>query len=127
MNEALLEKARLLHQESEALEERKSFVEQQIEELTVFTRDLATLNDAPSEMLASLGKGVFVKGMMQGGEFFVDVGAGVIVKKSLPEVRDIIQGQLEGLEQIRKTTHVRLEELQGEFEEILKNLKPESK
>ncbi len=123
MNESVIERAQLLHQESEGLEERLRFIDQQLSELTQFNVDLGTLSVRTSnEMLASLGRGVFARCAFVGTELFVDIGAGVIVKKTVPEVRTIISGQLQNLQTLRAETHEQLQKMQREFEHILRDV-----
>lgn len=117
----ILEKAQEMYRESEALEERKNFVEQQISELRNFNDELEKIN-ARGEILASLGRGVFVRADMK-EDFFVDIGSGVVVKKQLNEVRRIIEDQLGSLGKLGEETTKRLEELQKEFEIIINKIK----
>jgi prefoldin alpha subunit len=123
MDQSLLEKAQLLHKESEALEERKSFVEQHFSELTTFNEQLDSMASAKGEILASLGRGVFVKADIKTKDFFVDIGSGVVVKKHLGDVQAIIKEQIEGLEKLRGETNKRLAELQEEFKAIVDTIK----
>ena len=123
MNEQIIERANILHQESQAIEEQIGFVEQQISELEQFTSELNILHSGDkSEILSSLGKGVYVRGNVEKKDFFVDVGAGVVMKKSFNEVQSIIKQQLEGLKVLRENSQNRLLELRDEFERIIKNI-----
>lgn len=120
MEQALLERVQTLHQESESLEERMTFVDKQVEELTDFLGHLRVLElSKDSSFFSSLGKGVFVESQLRSKRLLIDVGTGVLVKKEIPEVQEIIRGQLEGLRVMRNETQTALERLHTEFEEII--------
>ena len=122
MHDSILEKAQELHKESEALEERRAFVEQHFNELSLFNKQLDSMDKPNNEILASLGKGVFVKAEVKTRDFFVDVGSGIIIKKQLMDVQKIIQEQINGLENLKAETNNRLLELQQEFEVLIRNV-----
>lgn len=123
MNIQLIEQAQALQEESQALEERLQFIAQQFEELTALMTGIDILPFAPQkEMLSSLGKGLFVKTQFEDKQLYVDIGAGVIVKKTPVQVQEIIRGQLRGLMELREETQHRLIELKGEFENLLGQL-----
>ena len=73
-----LEKA---SQQSREIEEKLKVVEQQVAELESFRVSLDALkNSDEKEILASLGRGVFVKSDIKDEKFFVDVGSGIFVE-----------------------------------------------
>lgn len=118
-----LEQVRELHQESEIIEERMSFIDQQVRELTDFIGYLRTFEHAEHpEVLASLGKGVFIETSLRGKTLLVDVGAGVLVKKNVSEVRAVITQQLEGLHGLRTEAQQRLLSLKAQFEQLVRAL-----
>ncbi len=120
MEQALLERVQVLHQESEALEERMTFVDKQVQELTDFLGHLHVLQaSSDPSFFSSVGKGVFVETRLANKRLLIDVGAGVLVKKEIREVQEIIQGQLEGLRTMRHETQTSLEELHAEFERLI--------
>ncbi len=104
-----VEKARILHAEAQALEERLQFIEQQILELWDFEEGLRKLEVSKQhELLAGIGKGVFLKSSSERKELFVDVGSGVIVKKDIHEIIAVIGEQIEKLESLREDARERL-------------------
>lgn len=123
MNEALLERIQLLHQESEALEERISFIDKQVHELTDFFTYLAILETSQEkQFFSSIGKGVFMEAQRGDIPLLVDVGAGVLVKKKIPDVRTIIQGQLQGLSSMRSEAQKALHGFHVEFETLIEQI-----
>lgn len=120
MEQALLERVHALHQESEALEERITFVDKQVSELTEFLGHLAAFESSSDPLLfSSLGKGVFVRTSLHDKTLLVDVGAGILVKKKSADVRAIIQGQLEGLRTMRHEAQSALQGYHAEFEALI--------
>lgn len=124
----LLENAQRMHEESRMFEERLQVIEQQIVELQDFQKGLEHFNDsAAGDIMASIGKGVYVKGIANKSDFFVDIGAGIIVKKRLPEVSGIIEEQITRLEAMRGEANERLGDLQESFGEILNEINERKK
>lgn len=110
-----------LRQESQEVEQQLNFVVQQINELEVFSKNLEDLqNQKEKEILASLGKGVYVKAKRNGEEkIFVEVGAGVVLKKSILETREIIEGQIKKFKNARIQLSQQLEGYASDFNEML--------
>src|SRR3989344_8270208 len=126
MEQQILERANEMHTEAEALEERIGFIEQQIIELRDFEGGLGRLEETKNkEMLAGIGKGVFLKSTFEKKELFVDVGAGVIVKKDLGSVMKVIGEQIERLEALRDDARARLGELKETFDALIEQISAE--
>ena len=116
MNEEFIWKASMLERQSQETQNKIEFVNQQIAELMQFQDSLNYFNDSDQkQILASLGKGVYVKANLENKDLFVEVGSGVIVKKKSSDMNDIIN------DQIRKFTEVRTH-LIAEFESYNKSL-----
>lgn len=119
MDIQLILKANELQQRMQEIEERLGVVNQQIVELNSFGDDLSEISNSGSkEILASLGKGVFVKSEMKDRKFFVDVGSGVFVRKSPEETKGIISGQLERMKQLQEEIWGQREEINQELREL---------
>lgn len=90
-------------QESKELEEKMEIVDRQISELQGFSVSLNDLdkNKKNKEMLASLGKGVYIKTDIKEDRLFVDVGGGVLVRKSVQEAEKVIEEQMKKLNAIK--------------------------
>lgn len=83
-----------LNKQSQENEERLKIVEQQIAELQGFEKNLGELEtNKNKEVLASLGKGVFIKADLREEDLFVEVGSGILVKKSLGDSKKIAEQQ----------------------------------
>lgn len=71
------------------------------------------------EVLAQLGRGIFVKTNIASEELIVDVGEKNFVKKSIPETKKIIKEQLEKLNQLKKELEDKVEEIDKEVAELV--------
>tara|TARA_Y100000310_G_C20495678_1_gene721416 strand:- start:433 stop:816 length:384 start_codon:yes stop_codon:yes gene_type:complete len=102
MNQEISFKLEELNRQSQEISERLKIVEQQLLELQNFERNLKELeNSKETEVLASLGKGVFIKTDMKKEDLFVEVGSGILVKKSLEESKKIAEQQSKKLNEMK--------------------------
>lgn len=104
MNEEIMYQVQLLQQEAEKINSQLETVDQQITELSSFTSYLSTLNtlkDKETEILASIGKGIYTKTNLINKDLYVEVGSGVILKKTPAQVSEVIEGQTKKLREIR--------------------------
>jgi len=89
-------------QQAGELEQNIEFVEKQIHELNQFLESLDSIaKSKETEMLSSLGKGVFVKTEIKDKKLYVDAGAGVIIRKTPEEAAKIIESQVEKLNELK--------------------------
>ena len=91
-NQEYIMKLSMLQEEAKKLEEQMNIVNNQAGEFEILKMSLNNLNHG--EILAGLGKGLYVKSEIKEKELFVSVGAGVVVKKSKDETEKIIDSQL---------------------------------
>lgn len=123
MDTSLIERAQILHGESQLIEERITFIDKQVRELTEFLEHLGFIHGTPeTHIFSSLGKGLFLETSLRSKDVFVEAGAGVLIKKSIPEVQTIIRTQLENLSRMRYESQEQLNMLHGEFEQLVSKL-----
>lgn len=116
----ILQKAMMLRQQSEEIEQQLNFVTQQIGELSEFSQTLEELDkNKEKEMLAPLGKGVFSKVDRKDEKLFVEVGAGVMVRKTGKESKKIITEQIKKFTAARVQLTAQLEAFRQEFTRML--------
>jgi prefoldin alpha subunit len=119
----ILQKAMILREESEESEKQLEFVQQQITELDEFSKTLEELEkNTEKEMLAPIGKGVYAKAIRKDEKLFVEVGAGVMVRKTPDEARKIIEEQIKKFTQTRVQLTAQLEKFREEFGKMLKSV-----
>ncbi len=94
INEELVARLYDFYQHSREAEEQLKIIEQQISELQRFEFSLEDLEKSKTkEILASIGKGVFIKSDIKEEKLFVDVGSGILIRKGMEEAKDIIREQ----------------------------------
>ena len=120
----LLQRAMLFKEKSEEIERQLDFCHQQIIELDTFNLTLKELDkNKEAEMLAPLGKGIYSKVLRQKNEkLFVEVGAGVIVRKTPSETVKIINEQMQKFNEARIQLTAQLASYQQEFSVMLQEV-----
>jgi len=123
MKEELLMKASLLKQESEETEKGLDFVNEQISELEKFLQALDSIKDKNNrEILAPLGKGVFMKAKKEDSKLFIEVGDGVVVRKTPEATQKVVEEQIKKFQDARIQLKAQLEEYTSQFSELLKEV-----
>lgn len=128
MSEELIIKLQDAYQQSKGLEEKAEIIEQQLIELDKFRNVLNDLEkNKDSEILAPVGKNVFAKSKIIEDTLFVDAGAGIFVRKTLEETREVVEDQLRRLGEMqielsidRESTDENLRDLIQDYEESVK-------
>jgi prefoldin alpha subunit len=107
---------RMFEQQIQQLQQQMQAVEQGILDLTNLNFGLDEIkNSSGKEILAPLGRGVFVKTKLVSEDLSVDVGGKNFVKKSVEETKKIIEGQIKKLEEIKKDLDKNYEEISREI------------
>ena len=125
MEQELIIQANFLEQQARELEGNLQIIDNQISELGQFLKDLDFLmNIKNEEILASVGKGVYIKaGMKKIERLFVEVGAGVVVQKSPKDTIEVIKNQIPRLKEARFQINAQLEIYREKLGEILDNVR----
>jgi len=115
MDQELLWKLEQSHQKLKDLEEKLFIVVQQIIELKNFGESLEEIKtNEGKEILASLGKGVFVKSEIKDKKLFIDVGLGTLIRKDLGETQKVLRDQVLRLENMKVELESGMETLNQE-------------
>jgi len=123
MEQEILQRAMMLRQQSEESEKHLEFVQQQIAELDDFSQTLEEFDkNKEKEMLAPLGKGVYAKADRKDEKLFVDVGAGIMVRKTPKEARKIISEQMKKFTEAKVQLTAQLEAYRVEFTKMLESV-----
>jgi len=111
---------------SNQLEEQFNLISQQVNELEDFGVHLSELDSSnENEILASLGKGVYIPSTIKEKELYVNVGSGIFVKKKPGEAKKVVEGQLKELAKAREELAERIEGLNEEMRELMQKLETE--
>ena len=106
----------MFEQQIQAIQQQLQAVEQAVVDLNSLNIGMEELiGKKDSEIMAPIGRGIFVKAMLLSEDLVVDIGGRNFVSKSIPDTQKLIQEQLEKLEQVR-------DELNGELDNINSDL-----
>lgn len=122
--EELLENAIFLKQQSEEIEKQLNFVNEQLQEMEHFVEKLNILEKSDEkEFLANVGRGVYVKTERKPGEkLFVEAGAGVVLRKTPKEAKEIVSEQIKKFNEARIHLTAQLETCATQFGEMIRQV-----
>lgn len=110
----------MIEQKVHEIEQNLELVNEQIAGLENFKKSLDDFDKSDNkEMLASLGKGVFVKTDIKEKELLVNVGKEIYVKKSAKETMAVISEQSARLNEVKQQLMMRAEAYSRAFQEII--------
>ena len=119
-NQEFLFKLSMFEQQIGQMQQQINAVEEGIVELDSLNIGLNEINNSEGkEILAAVGRGIFIKSKITSENLVVDVGGRNFVKKSVSETKEIIKKQIEKLEEIKKELAKGLEEIGREAEKII--------
>jgi prefoldin alpha subunit len=119
-NEEILFKLSMLEQQAQEMKQQIESVDLQIRELESLKLSLEKLNENPSnEMLAPIGRGIFVKAELKEKDLFVNVGSNVIVKRTCNEAGEILTKQIEEISKIKRGIENNIGEIESQFLELV--------
>lgn len=108
MNEEYIVRLSVMQQQAEKIQEQIELVNSQMQDLDSLKSSLANLDKG--EILANIGRGIFVKAEIKNKDLYVNIGEKVVVKKNTEETQDMIGKQMINLENIKNQL---LDDLQG--------------
>jgi prefoldin alpha subunit len=112
----LIMKFQMFEQQINAINQQLEAIEGAIVEMSSLNLGLDELiGKKDNEIMAPIGRGIYVKAKLVSEELLVDIGNKNLIKKSIPQTQELIQEQIKKLETIR-------EELNGELEKINQEL-----
>jgi len=112
----LMFKFQMFEQQIRQIQEQMQAVEQGMADMTNLIVGLEELKGKTGkEILASVGKGIFVKANLISEELIVDVGGKNFVKKNIPDTIQIIKDQVKKLENAKEVLDSNMEEIRKEL------------
>jgi len=119
----ILQKLDFYEHQLNQLRQQFQAVEEGVVELNSLSMGLGEVDVSEGEeILAPIGRGVFVKAKITSKELVVDVGNRTLVKKDIPETKKIIEEQIFKLESLKKDLENNMEDIQGEATNLLKGM-----
>ena len=116
----------MLEQEASKLQEQMQIIEQHFIKLQHLKQSLEEVEKTKEkEILANLGKNIFIKTEIKDKNLLVDIGNRVFVKKTPKEAVEIIEEQVEEMEKTKMRIINKLQEMQGKMQEIIEQAEKE--
>ena len=126
MEQQQIMQIQMMEQEAQQLNQQLQLIEQNVSEMQELGLSLDEVNKGESkEILASLGKGIYIPVEIKDKKLIVEVGKKNFVKKTIPETKNIISEQLAKLIGAKTQTLERLETLQKEISGLMHNIEKE--
>ena len=124
----LMFKFQMFEQQIQGIQQQLQAVENAIVELTSLSLGTEELKGKTGkEILAPMGKGVFVKTKLLSEDLVVDVGGGNFVKKDIDSTKNLIGGQVKKLEGAREELNKAMEEINSQLTQTMINSQKKSK
>lgn len=112
----------MMEQEGQQLNEQLQMIEQSVKEMMELKGSLDEIERGKSnDILANLGKRIYIPVEIKDKNLIVEVGRGNFVKKSIPETQSVIDEQIGRLSEGRGQIMGRLGELQGEMMQMVQS------
>jgi len=121
-------KLQMIQQEAERMNQQIQMIDQHISELNSVMESVVEISQKKSdkrEILANLGKGIFIGAEIKGNELLVNVGKDILVKKTPEQTMKIIEEQLKKLDAGRTQFIERIGELQIHMQKIVSQAEDE--
>ena len=111
-----MSKLQMYEQQIQQLQQQLEAIEQAIVEMNSLVLGLNELTGSKEkEILAPIGRGIFVKTKLISEDLTVDVGGKNFVEKSIPETKKLISDQVIKLEDVKKELNENLEQINNEL------------
>lgn len=109
-------KFQMFEQQIRAIQEQLQAVEQAIVEIGGLNIGLDDLiGKTGEEILAPIGRGIYVKAKLASEDLTVEIGNKSFVKKTIPEAKKLIQTQIGKLEKAREDLNSELDKINNEL------------
>ena len=119
MNQEKILQMQIIEQEFNQFSQQLELIEQNILEMQELRRSLAEVDkDESKEILASLGRGIYIPVEIKDKKLIVEIGKKNLIKKTIPETINLIEEQITKLGIGKESIRRKLEDLQAEIENI---------
>ncbi len=118
----------MFEQEAQQLNQQLQLIEQNVSEMQDLELSLDEIEKKENnEILANLGKGIYIPVEIKDKKLIVEVGNKNFIKKTIPEAKEIIREQLVKLISAKSQISERLNALQSEIGKMMEGVEKESK
>ena len=120
MNQEAIMKIQMMEQETNQLNEQLKMVDQNVAEMNDLKASLEEIEtNSNKEIMANLGKRIFIPVEIKDNKLIVEVGKGNFVKKSVPDTKKIVDEESDKLMDAKNQIMGRLDELQNEMNKMI--------
>ncbi len=116
---------RMLYQQLQQLQQNLTGLEQHLQELGKLQETLEHLSKVESDkdVLIPLGSGIFFKGkILDTSKLIMNVGANILVEKTVPEAVETVQKQANEVEQLLLQLEQEAGQIADQLEEVKKDI-----
>jgi prefoldin alpha subunit len=119
-------KLSMFEQQMQLIQQQIEAIEQAVNETRLLNSGLEELKASKDrEILATIGKGIYVKGKLLDDKLLVDVGGKRFVKKTVNETQETITEQIKKLEDVKKELENNLKKINEELGKIFSEYQEE--
>ena len=113
-------KLSVLQEEARRMQEQVQLVNQETADLEIVKTGVDKLGEEKSEeILAPVGKGIFIKSKPLEKELFVNVGKGIVLKKTPKEAVKIIDKQIKQLQELKQVLVDEIEKINIQLQDLI--------
>lgn len=128
MDQELMLKAQFLQQQAQEIEQNLEIIIQEVESLKKMREDIDFLAKSNEKSaISTIGKGLHLKTQIESKELFVEVGAGVVVKKSPEEAKKVIENQIKKLTEAKDNMSGKLDIYHQTLESVINDIQKKEK
>ncbi len=115
----MTQKFMMFEQQIRLIQEQLQAVEQALYDLQTIDVGLGELvGKKDNEVLAQVGRGIYIKAKLISEDLIVDVGGKNFVKKSIPNTQDILKTQIEKLREIKGDLNNEMEKINEDLTKV---------
>jgi len=116
----LMFKLQMFEQQAQQIQQQMQAVEQAVIDMTSLDFGLSELvSKEGKEIMAPVGRGIFVKAKLISEELVVDVGSKNFVTKTIPQTKELIKGQIDKLSEVQGELEKNLRQIGEEFNNMI--------
>lgn len=115
----------MIDQQIKQIQKQLQMVDMQMQELISTQEALDELSEVKkgTDFLSPIASGIFIKGKItESKELIVNVGSNVTVRKTIPEVKELLKTQLDELEMVQQNTTAQFQTLTEKATQLEKDL-----
>lgn len=127
-NQEVIYKLGMMEQQLQQLQQQLEAVERGINELERLEMGLDEIpGSKDKEILAQIGRGIYVKAKLVSEELTVSIGDNNFVKKSVPETKELIKEQIQKLKEVENELDNNIRFTNEEFVKMIQEYQKQEK